>query len=341
MKPTSLRPFIFGAAAAASLVAHSVTTPASAQTKLLFNIFVPPNHTFTNGGFKPWAQDVERVTDGRVKVDFTTASLAPPPKQWNMVTSGIADVAMLANQFESRRITLPSIGGLPFLGDTSVQRGVALQRTYDKFFAKSNEFKGVKLVALFTNSGAGIIANKEIDTIDDLKGTKLWSMSGRPAGYMKSIGAVPVPGPGPAMFDMFSKGVVDGVATNPGALPIWNLYRYTKSLNQVPGGIYAVDFSIILSQRKWDGISAKDREAIDAISGEKVALGIGKAVDDLDVKALKETREKGIKIAQADSKFMAAMSDRLKSATDNWLKKAAARGVDGEAAIAYFKSQVK
>ena len=341
MKPFSLRPVLIGVATAMGLGTFSFATPATAETKLLFNIFVPPNHTFTNGGFKPWAQDVERVTDGRVKVEFTSASLAPPPKQWNMVTSGIADVAMLANQFESRRITLPTIGGLPFLGDTSVQRGVALQRTYDKYFTTANEFKGIKLVALFTNSGAGIIANKEINSIDDLKGTKLWSMSGRPAGYMKSIGAVPVPGPGPAMFDMFSKGVVDGVATNPGALPIWNLYRYTKSLNQVPGGIYAVDFSIIMSQRKWDGISAKDREAIDKILGEKVALGIGKAVDDLDVKALAETKEKGIKITTAEGKFLEGIADRLRVATADWIKKAAARGVDGEAAIAYFKSQAK
>ena len=81
---------------AAGLFAAS---PVKAETELLFNLFVPPKHPFNTGMFIPWANDVMRVTEGRVQVKFTTATLAPPPKHWNMLLTGIADVAMLPNNF--------------------------------------------------------------------------------------------------------------------------------------------------------------------------------------------------------------------------------------------------
>ena len=56
--------------------------PAKAETEILFNRFVPAKHPFNVGMFIPWAKDVERVTNGSVKVKFTEKSLAPPPKQW-------------------------------------------------------------------------------------------------------------------------------------------------------------------------------------------------------------------------------------------------------------------
>ena len=47
---------------------HPTAAPASAETTLLFNRFVPAKHPFNVGMFIPWAKDVERVTNGSVKV---------------------------------------------------------------------------------------------------------------------------------------------------------------------------------------------------------------------------------------------------------------------------------
>ena len=93
--------------AASSAWLHAA--PANAETKILLNRFVPAKHPFNTGMFVPWAKDVAKATNGRVKVEFSTASLAPPPKQWNMVSKGIADAAMLANIFERNRLKLPAI----------------------------------------------------------------------------------------------------------------------------------------------------------------------------------------------------------------------------------------
>ena len=86
---------------------------ARAETKLLFNLFLPPKHPFNVGIFRPWAARVAAESGGRVTVEFSSASLGPPQKQWNLITKGIADVTMLANPFERNRLILPRIATLP------------------------------------------------------------------------------------------------------------------------------------------------------------------------------------------------------------------------------------
>ena len=170
MKTSAIgRPLTAAIALAVAASVLAATTPATAETKLLFNRFVPAKHPFNTGMFEPWAKDVEKATKGRVKVDFATASLAPPPKQWNMVSKGISDVAMLANIFERNRLELPPMAQLPFLGEKAEARGVGLWRTQQKFFAKANEYKGMKLLGLWVSSGANFFhGSKQIQSLDDL-----------------------------------------------------------------------------------------------------------------------------------------------------------------------------
>lgn len=310
------------------------------DVSLLFNLFLPPNHSFTRGGFVPWARDVEQVTEGRVRIRFTSASLSPPSRQWDAVTSGIADVAMVENPREGKRLTLPAIGGLPLLGDTSTRRSVALWRTYEKFFADADEYRGVKLIALFTNSSAGLITNRPIAGVGELSGMKLWSMAGSPARYVRTLGAVAVPAGGPEMLSMFSKGIVDGLATNPGALKMFRLNRYAKTVTEIPGGLYAVDFSLIMRAEKWAAICAADQAAIMSVSGERIARGIGEAVDAFDVQARREAVADGVRVVRADNAFQGAVRDALRREEDAWIGRAATRGVDGHAALAYFRAQL-
>ena len=54
-----------------------VAGPATAETKLLFNNFVPETHPITKI-LKAWAGRVAKVTEGRVVIEFPAASLAPP-----------------------------------------------------------------------------------------------------------------------------------------------------------------------------------------------------------------------------------------------------------------------
>ncbi len=315
--------------------------PAKAETKILFNIFVPPKHPFNTGMFRPWGKDVERATKGRVKVEYTTATLAPPPKQWNMITKGIADVAMLANNFERNRLTLPPIAQLPFAGSKAESRGVALWRTHEEYLSKAKEYKGIKLVGLWTTSGNDIFHGKKpIRAVSDLKKEKMWGLAGENNKYLTSLGAVVVSVPGVKMFSVVSKGIVNGKVTSPYTMNAFKTMPYIKYITRVPGGAGSVTFSLLLNKKKWDGMSKKDQGLVMSVSGETIARNAGKKVDALDIRALKMAKDKGIKIETASPAFIAEIKSILGYASKDWVKIANKKGVDGKAAVKFYMEQI-
>ena len=323
-----------------TLITVIAAGPALAGTELLFNRFVPQKHPFNVGMFEPWAKDVETATKGRVTVAFTTASLAPPPKQWNMVSKGLADVAMLANIFERNRLKLPPMAQLPFLGEKAEARSVALWRTHEKHFAAANEYRGMKLLGLWVLSGANFYHNsKPILALSDLKNEKMWSIAGMPNRMMTELGAVVVSVPGVKMFNVVSKGIVDGKVTSTYTLMAFRTMPYIKHVTLVPDGMHAVTFSMLMNEKKWKRLSKADREAIASVSGERIARNAGRKTDELDSKIQQAAIKEGIKFHKAGPAFVSELKSAVAHFTDDWVKSAESRGVDGRGALKYFLSQ--
>ncbi len=336
----TLKSGLLAACAAAMLATPMFAATAKAETKILFNRFVPPKHPFNVGMFIPWAQDVEKATDGRVKVEFPTATLAPPQKQWNMVTSGIADVAMLANAFERKRLQLPVIAQLPFVGSTAEARGVALWRTQVEYFDKANEYKGIKLIGAWTLSGATIYhGSKPITKAEDLKNEKMWALAGLPNATLTKFGAVVVSVPGVQMFNVISKGIVNGFTTSDYSLNSFKVMPYVKYATRIPGGLNSVSFSLLMNKKKFDGLTKEDRDAVWSVSGERVAANAGRKTDELDQKSIADQKNAGIERLTASPEFIAQLENGTQFLVDEWLKAAKSRGIDGAAALDYYKTQ--
>ncbi|MDA7598921.1 hypothetical protein N8835_02705 [Alphaproteobacteria bacterium] len=65
-------------AIAVALPAHVV--PAFADSKeLIFNVFIPQRAPLFSKALKPWAEEVEKVSGGSLKLTVPTSSLAPRP----------------------------------------------------------------------------------------------------------------------------------------------------------------------------------------------------------------------------------------------------------------------
>jgi TRAP-type C4-dicarboxylate transport system substrate-binding protein len=114
---------------------------------------------------------------------------------------------------------------------------------------------------------------------------------------------------------------------------------YIKHITVIPGGFNSNNFSLLLNEDKWNGLTDAEREAIASISGETIAINAGKRIDFLDSKAKEAATEKGIQFHTASPEFVAQMNEKLQFVTDDWVKEAEAKGVDGKAAIDFFKTQ--
>ena len=321
-------------------IVQMVGHPAKAETTLIYNVTVSKFHPFFRGAQAPWKKAVERATNNEVKVEFPAASLASQRRQWGMVTSDVADVAISNSGFQSKRLLLPAISHLPFTTSNAVETSVALWRTYQKFFANANEFSGVKLLSLFVHSGSQIFTReRQINRVEDFEGMKIRTSAGLATELFKRVGAVPVPSSGPQIFEFTSKGIIDGLAVGFAAVGSFKIEKYLDHAIEIPGTIGNVSWGVIMNQDKWNSLPEVQQKAIISVSGEMLSRSAGQAWDDDTAKSMTAWKASGKKVTQANPSLVSQLKQRFAFAEKEWLTDAASRGVDGKAALAYFRAQ--
>ena len=329
---------------AALLIVLAATAGGRAQAAetILYNTFAPPKHVINAGVVHPWLRDFAKATEGRVKVRIPAKNLAPPPRQFDVVTQGIADGAYIFNAFLAKRVPLVQLSIQPLIQTTAEANGVALWRTYKKFFEAKNQFKGVVLLGFFSGTPGNIASmGAPIRTVDDLKKLKVWSLPATPAKALKLLGVTVVPGPAVRIYPIVSKGTVDAFS----GLSVADSYRFkvaqfAKSFTKVEGNIFAPSFSAFVNQAKWNKISKKDRAAIMNMSGEALARR-SRNWDLDDAPAEEKFRKDGKEVINASPAMMKVLRKAWAPIKDEWIAQADKLGVDGKAAYAYFVDQAK
>ena len=325
----------------ATFLGAAYPTQAFAQTTLTGNAFFPRHHPFMTGVLGPWSKGVEKVSKGRVKVVIPPASLAPAPRQWDMVAKRIADVAVFATTFQRKRLHMQQISKIPFLTTTAEATSVALWRTQQKYFNSSNEFKGMKLLANFVHTGYILKNSKRpITKVADLKGLKIRSSPGSTKTLLSNLGATVVTSPGVKIFEYVSKGTVDGLIATYSSIRTYRIGRYIKYVTEFPGQLGNVSFSFLMNQKVWDGLPAQDKKSIAGISYETLSRGGGKAWDDAQDGGFDDVKKYDIKIVKADDGFMTELKKRSSFIQDQWMAEAKKRGLaDPAAAVAFYRSE--
>jgi len=119
----------------------------------------------------------------------------------------------------------------------------------------------------------------------------------------------------------------------------FKITRYLKYATQVPGSFGTITFALLVNGKQWDGISSADQKAIEGVSGEGISAYGGKAWDDFTKVSIAKMKEDGVVFSKPSAQLMAQIKERLHPMEAAWIKGAAERGVDGKAAIAYYRSQ--
>jgi TRAP-type C4-dicarboxylate transport system substrate-binding protein len=321
--------------------AAAAAAPALAETRLLFNVFLPPGHVLQNVAHA-WAADVEKATGNNVKIDFTAGNMAPPPQQLPATASGIFDIAMTANPFIKSKAPLLEVASLPFLVDNAEAASVAYWRTYDKHFTSKRQFPDVQLLSLFTATGGQLysLSDTPINSIDEMKKRRMWALPGEAADLLKNLGMSPITSPAVQVSESVSRGVVDGYyGMSPDGAYEFKASPYTKVITWLPKAATATGFSMFINKGKWASISEKDRNAILALSGEALARRVGKAYELAAADALAKMKADGIKVVNVDAGFYAALQKAAEASYAEFEGIAGKAGLDGKAVLADFNAE--
>ncbi len=274
--------------AAVLLVLVSAPGKCASTVTLNYSTFFPATHAHTLLATE-WGKEVEKRTNGAVKVNmFAGGTLTPPDQCYDGVVRGISDVGMSVVSYTMGRFPLTEVIDLP-LGYTSGVQASRLANAYFEKF-KPKEFDAVKMMYMHAY-GPGIVhtASKPVKTMDDLKGVKV-RCSGTSAKVVGALGATPVAMPQPEVYDALQKGIVGGVVCPIEALIGFKLSEVTKYTTLNYGSSYSLAFFVAMNKKKWDSLPKNVQETIEKINKEWIDK-TGQCWDQID----KDAKEFGLK----------------------------------------------
>ena len=104
---------------------------ASAATELKLATFEPPKAFIASKILGGWAKKVNQCSAGELNVKmYAGGVLGSPPKQYDIVTSGVADISWTVLGYIGGQFPLSSVIELPFLTKTSKAGTTALNSLF-------------------------------------------------------------------------------------------------------------------------------------------------------------------------------------------------------------------
>lgn len=315
---------------------------ASAQTVLTMSSWVGPNHPLTRDVLGGWAAAVEKATNGRVKMQMLAKHPVAPQGTFDGVRDGVMDVSYVTASYTPARHPLPLLAELPGSGGTAEINSVAFSRIHWKHLHKAGEYKGVKLLGVFTHGpGQMFLVKKPVNSVADIAGMKIRSGGGISEASAKALGASPLVKPAPESYEILASGVADGTFFPSESIRSFNLDKVVKHATIFPGGFYSSAFGFFMNEDKWNKLSKQDQDAINSVSGEALARLAGKAWDAADKGGMEALKAAGVNIQQASPAFIADVRSRTEPLANNWIQAANAKGLDGAKVLAEFREELK
>src|SRR5438132_3087500 len=305
--------------------------PALAQTTTLtMSSWVSPQHHLTGVVLQGWANEVEKATSGRVKLQMLPKHPSAPPATLDAVRDGLVDVSYVTASYTPARHILPLMAELPGAGETALINSVAYSRIHWKHFDKVGEYKGVKLLGVFTHGPGQMFTKRSVAGINDIQGLKIRTGGGVAEAVAKALGTSAFVKPAPESYELLSSGVADGVFFPLESIASFKLETVLEQATLFPGGMYSSAFGFFMNEDKWNKLPKQDQEAIEKISGEHIARMAGLSWDEADRKGLDAARKAGIKIVTPDAAFVAEVQKRSAPIIDEGIQQARAKCVAGQ-----------
>ena len=295
--------------------------------ELRFSMFISTQHMTYTQVWHPWAQELERRTQGRVKVIFyPSEALGKARDHYNMAVTGLADIALCILGYTPGRFPLTEVFELPIVWPSAGIGSRISWEIYEKYLKK--EFSDVKLIQLGIVDPYHIMTTKKpVKNLADVKGLRLRSGNPRNAEVLRAWGASPINITIFDTYDALQKGMADGVFLNYSSLRDYNLdeqlHQYT-TLNMSAG-----QSAVVMNLQAWNKFPPDIKKIFDELTGAKLSIKIGEAFDKSAKEGFKQALEKGNKAWMLSEEEKKDFLEKTKPIVDKWTGNAEKKGLPG------------
>ena len=320
------------AAAALATAALSSPTPARAQSvELKATSFLPPGNAFLVA-LEQWADLLKAKSNGRLTMKlFAGGQMGPPPRQFDLVRTGVADIGLILHGSTPGRFPLVELAHLPGLVEGNYSGAVALSSIAEEVFGPDHP--GVKVINVLPVKTI-IISRNELTSANSLKGKRIRAAGSVQSDALDALGAVPTAVQPGDLNDALNKGMIEGVSIGYTGVDTYKLDDLAKFVAE--GDMGAITFSVVMNKATYDKLPPDLRAIVDDNSGLAAGKLYGRVVADEEERAKADLIKRGVKVRElSDNDVLQQAGAKLQ---DDAIKKASAKGLDARGALDKMKA---
>jgi TRAP-type C4-dicarboxylate transport system substrate-binding protein len=304
--------------------------------KLNYSIFFPQTHGQCKAAIS-WAEEIERRTDGRVKITiFPGGTLTKANQCYDGVVNGISDIGMSVFAYTRGRFPVMEACDLP-LGYPS---GKVATRVVNDYYSavKPKELDDVK-VLYFHAHGPGLLHTKKpVRTLDDLSKMKIRS-TGLSSKVVKALGGVPVAMPQGETYESLQKGVVEGTFGPIEVLKGWRQAEVIESTTSCYSVGYTTAMFVVMNKEKWESLPSDIQTIFEKTSAEWVDVH-GKTWDEVDSEGRAYTLSLGNEIIDLSERENGLWRKAVQPVMQEYIEAAGKNGLDGKKYVEMLTSLI-
>tara|TARA_R110001583_G_scaffold134977_1_gene286707 strand:+ start:180 stop:1211 length:1032 start_codon:yes stop_codon:yes gene_type:complete len=314
--------------------------PTLAQAEVIelkLSHFLPSTHPTQKDFLEPWAAELERRTNGQVKVTIFPAGSAfgHVAKQFDQVRAGVVDISHGLTGFPRGRLPRTLIMDLPFMVKSADAASKTLWDLYPEYLKE--EYRGLKVLALHAhNPGLIHTRDKQIKTMDDLKGLRLRTPSLAISMMLEQLGATPVGMPPTQVYENLQKGVLDGNVFPYEAIHGFKLYEVLNY--HLDAKAYTTSFYFVMNEKKYRSLPADVQAVLDDMTGAPLVAKFGPWWNEWDKAGIADIQKRGNTVTSLTDEQRQQWRTVLQPTIDKYLDDLEQAGVKNAREI-YAKAQ--
>jgi TRAP-type C4-dicarboxylate transport system substrate-binding protein len=309
------------------LMASIPVTTQAKTFRLTYSTFFSPSHSQSKLA-EDWCREVEKRTEGRVKIDYYPGETLTKAEQcYDSTVEGICDISFSLMAYTRGRFPITAVVDLP-LGYPS---GTVATRVINDFYHRyqPKELQDTQMMYLHAH-GPGLIhcKVKPIKKLEDMRGLK-FRAHGTSARVVKALGGTPVPVAMPEAYQMLQKGVVDGAAYPLEANKGWKLGEVTKYATAAFSAAYTSSFFVVMNKDTWMTLPTDIQKIIEEINKEWV-IKHGEDWDAIDREGKEFFLSKGGQMIEIDEEESARWKEAVAPIIEEYAEELTQKGFDGK-----------
>ena len=277
-----------------------------------------------------WTKDVEKATNGRVKITiYPAGTLSTAVQLYDTLRTGVVDLAWFLQGYTPGKFPLTSVIELPFMASSARQGSSAVWELYRTSPEMQAEYGGVVVLSMWVVDPGQLMTNRKIvRNMNDVKGLKLRIGSDTLKPTAEALGAVPILMPVNELYDALQKGVVDGTLLGSSAIRTFKLPSVLKGLTM--GQFFVNVQALGVNKSSWARIPAEDQKIIMDLAGLRLAQITGSKYDSEAKVGNDDAVAGGVEVVQLPAAEMAKWRDAVGGIYQKWIADTNAKKLPGQ-----------